>query len=555
MKEKRKRKRDDEVTDLPQRAPMAPLLSLAPPRKPLPPHQFVLAPMVGGSELAFRLLARRHGAQLCYTPMMHSAEFIAPSKTERGIGQLEIHPDDTPLVAHFSGNDPATCLAAAKRAERCSGVVAVDLNLGCPQRSAHSGHFGAFLCVDPENRQLVLRIVAHLARHLIVPVFCKIRLLDEGIDETVRFAQQLEAAGCALLAVHGRYRGSPMHRRDGPAHLEQIHAVKQGLTIPVITNGNVRNAAELVESLVHTGCDGVMSAEGALDDPAIFDRAAGYCRAERKRLKREIGEIKGAAARDHAQDQEANLGRPRESSRPPEELPAVPKLRAAKARLKALPRLPRPGGQGTGAHPEPLHLAEAYLGLVRVHPPTGEKGEVTREILMAHAIFHLRRLCRDLLSQYELLPILASCRTLDAAADVMRRCREYAEGTREFVAGAEAAQADASEREARQLANAARRAEFVARMRDKARKEGQVDVDCYLRVGREPPTPADLAHARSLAGKRNGGGRNGKGKQADPLARWWREHFGQHCQGFHLDGVCPHKDDPKGCGFLHGERE
>ena len=111
---------------------------MSPPRKPLPPHQLVLAPMVGGSELAFRLLARRHGAQLAYTPMIKSEDFMKPGKTDKGIGLLEVHPGDAPLVAHFSGNDPSTLLAACKRAERCPGVVAVDLNLGCPQRSAHS---------------------------------------------------------------------------------------------------------------------------------------------------------------------------------------------------------------------------------------------------------------------------------------------------------------------------------------------------------------------------------------------------------------------------------
>ena len=91
-----------------------------------------------GSELAFRLLARRHGAQLCYTPMIRSEEFSVPL--------LERHADDCPLVAHFSGNDPQTLLDAARQAERCRGVVAVDLNLGCPQRAARSGRFGAFLC-------------------------------------------------------------------------------------------------------------------------------------------------------------------------------------------------------------------------------------------------------------------------------------------------------------------------------------------------------------------------------------------------------------------------
>ena len=402
--------------------------------------------MVGGSELAFRLLARRHGADLAYTPMMKSELFISPKRTPRGIGQLEVHHADAPLVAHFSGNDPAMLLAAAKRAERCPGVCAIDLNLGCPQRSAHSGHFGAFLCAEQTDRLLVLRIVATLARQLTVPVFCKIRLLDEGVEETVAFAKQMEAAGCALLAVHGRYRGSPMHRRDGPAHLDQVRAIKQALSIPVLTNGNVRSAQELIDSLVLTGCDGVMSAEAALDDPAIFARAAAACAEERRALERQIEESAALKA----------IKRSKERKLTKEELHVLAERKTAKSRLKELPHLIAPATSASTQQPScaPLDLADQYLELVRTHPPTGEKGEVSTEITMTHTIFHLRRLCRTLLTQYELLPILASATSIDAAAGVMQRCRDYADGVLNFTPGGEAARVEAEARAARKAANA-----------------------------------------------------------------------------------------------------
>lgn len=41
-------------------------------------------------------------------------------------------------------------------------------------------------------------------------------------------------AGCSMLTVHGRHRGSPRHRRCGPADLNAIKAVKESLTIPVV---------------------------------------------------------------------------------------------------------------------------------------------------------------------------------------------------------------------------------------------------------------------------------------------------------------------------------
>eukprot|EP00967_Tisochrysis_lutea_P092666 scaffold133710_cov26-Tisochrysis_lutea.AAC.1 len=265
-----------------QRPPHPAAVSLPPPRRPLPPHQLVLAPMVGASELPFRLLARRHGAQLCYTPMIHADRFAKDAAYRAA--ELQTTTDDAPLVAHFCGNDPATLVAAATLAQ--GQAAAIDLNLGCPQRSAHSGHYGSFLCVTPEDRASVLRIVSALARACACPIFCKIRLLDDE-TETLRFVKQLEHAGCALIAVHARYRGNPMHRRSGPADLRKVCLIKAAVNIPVVTNGNVRSAAELIEALQCTGADGVMSAEGALDDPAIFERAIHITESTRCRLRKE----------------------------------------------------------------------------------------------------------------------------------------------------------------------------------------------------------------------------------------------------------------------------
>ena len=91
--------------------------------------RYILSPMVGQSELPFRLLCRRYGARLGYTPMLISSSFISDPHYRQRVWQT--CPEDQPLIAQFCGNNPQTLLAAAKLVQ--DHVNAIDLNLGCPQ--------------------------------------------------------------------------------------------------------------------------------------------------------------------------------------------------------------------------------------------------------------------------------------------------------------------------------------------------------------------------------------------------------------------------------------
>ncbi|OQS00413.1 tRNA-dihydrouridine synthase [Achlya hypogyna] len=221
----------------------------------------ILAPMVDQSELAYRMLVRKYGVDLCYTPMIH-ARMFRDDATYRATA-WQVVPEDRPLFVQFCGNDPDILLTSARYVQ--DNCDAVDLNLGCPQGIARKGRYGAFLMHEPE---VVREIVETLSRELTVPVSCKIRLFP-NYEDTLAFCNMLVDAGCCWLVIHGRTK--EMNKQlVRECDWDTIKRLRKELPIPVFANGGIENDADVVACLAATEAEGVMSSEGILECPALF---------------------------------------------------------------------------------------------------------------------------------------------------------------------------------------------------------------------------------------------------------------------------------------------
>ncbi len=96
----------------------------------------------------------------------------------------------------------------------------------------------------------------------------KLRLC-QPVEKTSVLAKRLEAQGASWITLHPR-TVSARRRRNGPADLSQVKIFKDCLSIPVITNGNVRSHADIQHNLKLTGADGIMIGEPLLDNPCLF---------------------------------------------------------------------------------------------------------------------------------------------------------------------------------------------------------------------------------------------------------------------------------------------
>lgn len=229
---------------------------------------FILAAMAGVTDLSFRLLNRRFGAELAFVEMINVRSLGYNSKKTHKM--LSTNSKDNPLGVQLLGLEPEFILRGLDILQKYEFDI-LDFNAACPMKKIVRRGEGAALLKNPKKLSGLLKL---LVKNSSVPVTVKIRsgwdVKHVNAREVALLAQD---AGIKALFIHGRTRAQIY---SGQVDYRAIKEVKDALRIPVIASGNIFSAKLAKKMFDETGCDGILIARGALGNPWIFHEISGF---------------------------------------------------------------------------------------------------------------------------------------------------------------------------------------------------------------------------------------------------------------------------------------
>ncbi len=223
-----------------------------------------LAPMEDVTDIAFRLMCKRFGADLVYTEFVSSDALIR--SVNKTMQKLTISEEERPVAIQIYGKETDAMVEAARIVEEAQPDI-LDINFGCPVKRVAGKGAGAGML---QNIPKMLEITRAVVNAVKLPVTVKTRLgWDADHKIIVDLAEQLQDCGIEALTIHGRTRAQMY---TGEADWRLIGEVKKNprMRIPIIGNGDVTTPQRTRECFDQYGVDAVMIGRGSFGRPWIF---------------------------------------------------------------------------------------------------------------------------------------------------------------------------------------------------------------------------------------------------------------------------------------------
>lgn len=229
---------------------------------------FALAPLAGFTDLPFRSVVKKFGADLTVSEMISSNALAF--QNERTLKMLKKNPLENPYSIQIAGSDQKVIQKAVELINKKDGVDIIDLNCGCPAPKVVNNLQGSSLLTDLDKMGETIRTIKKYSNKEYTSV--KIRL---GFNEKnhIEIAKICEDNGADFIAVHGRTRAG---RYKAPVDYDAIKEIQEAISIPVIANGDITTPEKAKWVLEHTGAKGVMIGRGAVGKPWIFQIMKDY---------------------------------------------------------------------------------------------------------------------------------------------------------------------------------------------------------------------------------------------------------------------------------------
>jgi len=231
-------------------------------------NAFWLAPMAGITDVCFRQLMDEMNAGVLISELVSAKGLFYNSEKTRKM--MRVDPNKKSITGIQLFGESTEDIIRASDLVKAEGADFVDINLGCPVKKVVKKGCGAALLRDPAYLE---KFLSTIKKGIKIPLTVKMR--TGWNDEELTIHECVQAAynsGCEWVAIHGRTRAQGY---EGKADWDLIAEVKAQAKIPVIGNGDIRNAEQARKRLAESRVDAVMIGRGALRNPGIFNECIG----------------------------------------------------------------------------------------------------------------------------------------------------------------------------------------------------------------------------------------------------------------------------------------